>query len=65
VRSGRTRCDWPLSQWVRDFCAITSADDAHAINEDINKEAKMLAESERFRTLSKKCMVMLKFFLGP
>jgi hypothetical protein len=45
---------WPLSKWVREFRAISNADNALASSEDIKTEVKLLDEAEAFRTPSKK-----------
>ena len=45
---------WSLPRWVREFQAVTIADDATATNEEIREESKFLAEAELFRTPSKK-----------
>ena len=45
---------WSLQRWVREFQAVTNADDPTATREDIKVESKLLAEAEAFRTPSKK-----------
>lgn len=45
---------WSLATWVRAFAAVTINDDGMASNEDIKMEIKFLAESEVFKTPTKK-----------